>query len=156
MTQPLAPPLDRRMDRPVGAHSTLGRIARAQRQLLLYALIGALALVTDLSIFTTLTLGAAWSPLAAHTVSVPVAAALSFGLNATLNFRQTDRLLARMASFAFVVTMGYGIGALVIWLIAGAFGGPGLLAKLMSLPLVFALQYRLNSRVTFQPRGPRP
>ena len=151
MTQSLTTPLDRRVVAPVRASSALTRLARARRQLLLYAVIGSLALVTDVGLFAALTLAWEWSPLAAHTVSVPIAGVVSFALNASVNFRRTDRLAARMASFAVVAAMGYTVGALVIWVIAEAGGLPSLLAKLISLPLVFALQYRLNSRVTFRP-----
>lgn len=155
MTETLIPRLDGGTVAPARAPSALGRIARARRQLLLYALIGSVALVTDLGLFATTTLVWGWSPLVAHTVSVPVAAGLSFVLNARLNFRQTDRWGVRMASFAVVAAIGYAVGAVVIWVVTDGFGGPGLAAKLMSLPLVFALQYRLNSRVTFRPQGPR-
>lgn len=153
MTQSLTTPLDRRVVAPVRVSSALTRLARARRQLLLYAVIGSLALVTDVGLFAGLTLVGEWSPLAAHTVSVPIAGVVSFALNASVNFRRTDRLAARMASFAVVSATGYTVGALVIWAIAEAGGLPSLLAKLMSLPLVFALQYRLNSRVTFCPTG---
>lgn len=156
MTQSLTSPLVRGNVVRGRGPAALKRVAQARRQLLLYALIGSLALVTDLALFATLTLTWGWSPLAAHTVSVPVAGLLSFALNASLNFRRTDRLRARMASFAVVASMGYALGALVIWIIAEIVDLPSLLAKLISLPLVFGLQYGLNSRVTFQATGSRP
>lgn len=123
------------------------------RNLILYAGIGGTASALDLGLFTLLFLVFDWPALASHAVSVPVAVVYSFTLNATLNFRTTDQILARLTSFAVVSGVGFAVGAMVIWGLEGGVGVSGLVAKVVSLPLVFAVQYLLNSRVTFSEAG---
>ena len=66
------------------------------RNLILYAFIGGSASALDLGLFSLLYLVLDWPALACHAVSVPVAVVYSFTLNATLNFRTTDEILARL------------------------------------------------------------
>lgn len=136
-----------------GSLAPFRRVLQSRRRILLYAVIGGTALAMDLVVFLLLSVGLGWSPLPSHGVSVPISGLYSFTMNARFNFRQTTQWRARLASFAAVATLGYVVGAMVIWIIVNGFQGPGLAAKLMSLPLVFAIQYRLNTKVTFNPAG---
>lgn len=119
------------------------------RNLILYAFIGGSAVMVDVGLFTLLHEVFGWSALASNSVSVPVSVVWSFTLNATINFKTTDVILARLASFAAVSGIGFIASLLIIWGVEGI-GQPGLVAKLVSLPIVFILQYFLNSRLTFR------
>lgn len=116
----------------------------------MYAVIGGLASAVDVGVFVMLHELARVSPLVAHTVSIPTAAAFSFVGNAWLNFRTTDRLPRRAGSFAAIVALGYALGALVIWLSVSLTPFGATAGKIASLPLVFALQFALNSRISFR------
>jgi putative flippase GtrA len=123
---------------------------RRHHHLVKYLLIGGSAVVIDLGLFLVLHHLADFGPLAAHSVSVPTSVVWSFLLNAFLNFRTTDRLGARFVSFATVAAIGFLVGAGVIELLHGRVALSADLAKVVSLPLVFAVQYLLNSRVSFR------
>lgn len=119
-------------------------------RLLMYGLIGGGASLVDIALFVLLHELVGLPALAAHSVSIPAAAICSFVGNARFNFRTTDRLPRRAASFAVVVALGYAFGALVIWLVETYTSLGGTVGKLASLPLVFALQFALNSRISFR------
>lgn len=119
------------------------------RNLILYGFIGGSAVLVDVGLFTLLHELFGWSAIASNSVSVPVSVVWSFTLNATINFKTTDVILARLASFTVVSGIGFIASLLIIWGVEGL-GQPGLVAKLVSLPIVFLLQYFLNSRLTFR------
>lgn len=126
------------------------RLARRFEHLVKYLLIGAMASAIDLGLFLILHNAAGLAPLAAHSVSVPAAVVFSFTCNAVHNFRTTDLIPLRFASFITVAFIGYLVGVTVI---ATAHEGLGLdanAAKVLSLPLVFVVQYLLNSRLSFR------
>jgi putative flippase GtrA len=114
-----------------------------------YFLIGATASAIDVVLFMTLFLGFGTSPLFAHSVSVPVAVLFSFLVNARHNFRVSDHLALRLLSFVTVCIVGYLSGYAVI-LTAIYAGASAAVGKILSLPIVFVVQYILNSRITFR------
>lgn len=121
-------------------------------RLFMYALIGGMASIIDVGLFVLLHELVKLPALVAHSVSIPVSAAYSFVGNAWFNFRTTDRLPGRAVSFAIVVTLGYALGALVITLFVSHTPLGGTIGKLVSLPLVFLLQFVLNSQFSFRER----
>lgn len=122
----------------------------SNKHLIKYFFIGASASAIDLGVYLLLVNLFDWSPLAGHTVSVPLSAIYSFTLNAFLNFKTTDYLLARFFSFSVVVFLGYLVGAAVIWLIDDVLGLGANLGKVVSLPVVFVFQYLLNAKISFR------
>ena len=72
----------------------------------------------------------------------------SFIVNARHNFKTSDHMALRLFSFVVVCTIGYLSGFGVIEL-ARQQGMDANIGKIISLPVVFALQYVLNSRITF-------
>jgi putative flippase GtrA len=119
-------------------------------RLFMYALIGGSASAIDVGIFVFMYEWLGSPALLAHSVSIPVSALFSFGLNAVFNFRKTDKLLARFLSFAVIVAMGYALGAGIIWSVEEWTTWGGTVGKLLSLPVVFVFQYFLNSRISFR------
>ena len=119
------------------------------RQLAKYFLIGGMASAIDLGLFLLLFHVVGTTPLVAHSVSVPTAVVFSFLLNARHNFNVNDYLMVRLLSFCVVCTVGYTAGYAVIEL--ADLAGLGVsFGKVLSLPVVFLLQYQLNSRITFR------
>lgn len=129
------------------------RLYRKHQILIRYFLIGGTASAIDLILFFVLFNLVGTSELLAHSISVPTAVVFSFVLNARHNFKTTDHTALRFFSFVTVCVIGYLAGYGVILLVAGGFTDPILganLGKIVSLPVVFILQYILNSRVTFR------
>lgn len=136
-----------------GAERFLPAVLRAlharHRTLANYVLIGGTASAIDVVLFLALFNLAGTSALLAHSVSVPTAILFSFFVNARHNVRTHDRMALRLASFVAVCLVGYLAGYGVI--LAAATVGIGENAgKILSLPVVFVVQYVLNSRITFR------
>jgi len=121
-------------------------------RLFMYGLIGGVASLIDVGLFVLVHELVGASALIAHSISIPVSAAYSFVGNAWFNFRTTDRLPGRAASFAIVVALGYALGAFVIMVFVNHTSLGGTIGKLVSLPLVFVLQFVLNSQFSFRER----
>lgn len=143
-------------NRSPGDEGLIGQAARLYRThqiLIRYFLIGGTASAIDLILFFLLFNLVGTSELLAHSISVPTAVVFSFVLNARHNFKTTDHTALRFLSFVTVCFLGYLAGYGVILLVASGFANPVLganLGKIVSLPVVFILQYILNSRVTFR------
>jgi putative flippase GtrA len=135
---------------PAGGASVqrLMALAAKHETLLKYFVIGAAASAIDVVLFLLLYNVAGTSALAAHSVSVPTAVLFSFVVNARHNFKTTDHTTLRLISFVIVCTIGYAAGFAVIELCSAAGLGANV-GKVVSLPVVFVLQYLLNSRITF-------
>lgn len=119
------------------------------QRLVKYLLIGATASAIDVALFMILLMGFGTTPLFAHSISVPTAVLFSFAVNARHNFRVSDHIALRLLSFILVCVVGYlaGFGVIMVAVWAGASAAVG---KVLSLPVVFVVQYLLNSRITFR------
>lgn len=122
------------------------------QQLIKYLLIGVSASAIDVILFLVLFNLVGTSTLVAHSVSVPAAVLFSFFVNARHNFKTTDHTALRLLSFIMVCTVGYAAGYVVIVAVANA-GLSENIGKIVSLPVVFVIQYILNSRITFRASG---
>lgn len=149
---PTSPGAAARPARPLGA-ALLPGLWQRHEHLIKYFLIGGSASALDVILFMILFNLMGFSPLAAHSVSVPVSVLFSFLINARHNFRTSDHMALRLFSFAAVCLLGYVAGYGVIALVAGAGLGENA-GKIASLPVVFIIQYVLNSRITFRRARP--
>ena len=122
----------------------------AENRLLAYLFIGAFASSLDVGIFIFLSEWIGITPLICHSISVPISAIFSFSCNAYLNFKKTDLLLSRFFSFSTIIGSGYLLGLLIIFVIDNVLQLGGTIGKLTSLPFVVALQFYLNSKITFK------
>lgn len=113
-----------------------------------YFIIGIAASSIDVALFMVLFNIAHTTPLMAHSISVPTSVLFSFTVNSRHNFYTADHIVLRLTSFVVVATIGYAAGYGMIELCRSVGLGANL-GKILSLPLVFVLQYLLNSRVTF-------
>ncbi len=121
---------------------------RHHQHLLKYLLIGATASGIDVVLFLLLYNVVGTGALVAHSISVPTSVLFSFIVNARHNFKTSDHMALRLFSFVVVCTIGYMSGFGVIQRAAQQ-GIDANIGKIISLPVVFALQYVLNSRITF-------
>jgi len=114
-----------------------------------YFLIGITASSIDVGLFMVLFNVAHATPLMAHSISVPTSVLFSFTVNVRHNFHTSDHIVLRLISFAVVAAIGYAVGYGMIELCQSVGLGANV-GKILSLPVVFVLQYLLNSRVTFR------
>lgn len=125
------------------------------QRLIKYFLIGVTASAIDVILFLILFNLVGTSTIVAHSISVPVSVLFSFFTNARHNFKTTDHTGLRLMSFVMVCTIGYAAGYAVIVAVANA-GLSENIGKIASLPVVFVIQYILNSRITFRASAQTP
>ncbi len=124
-------------------------------QVVRYLLIGGTASAIDVILFLALYEIVGTSALVAHSISVPTSVLFSFFTNARHNFHTNDHMLLRLISFVMVCIIGYLAGFAVI-LGVEQMGFDASVGKIASLPVVFVIQYVLNSKITFRPApGPK-
>jgi putative flippase GtrA len=132
-------------------------LAARYERLLKYFVIGVSASLIDVILFMLLYNVVETPALVAHSVSVPTSIIYSFVINARHNFKTVDHTALRLLSFVVVCTIGYaaGFGVIEFCRLQGLGANIG---KIASLPVVFVLQYVLNSRITFYtgPQGSAP
>ncbi len=123
-----------------------------QKTLVLYFCIGASASLLDLgAFFFFYSVVEVPSPLAT-TYSVSLATAYAFFLNAFFNFKMTDHFFWRFLSYVTVSGIGLLISASLLLVFNVYFGLDGNIVKIITLPIIFLVQYFLNKKVTFQGR----
>lgn len=113
----------------------------------LYIVFGLTALAVELLVFQV---SQSQLPLfAANLLAVVCGMFISFSLNVWLNFRVNGRMLARFVSYALTVGIGYVVSSSILYALTALSVSP-MLAKLVSLPVVFLLQYGINYRFAFK------
>lgn len=120
------------------------------RTLILYFFIGASASLLDVAGFYLFHSQMGIVSTLATTYSVAIATVYAFLLNSHFNFKQTDRLLIRLFSYTLVSGVGLLISACMLFVFNVKLGFDGNSIKVLSLPIVFVVQYILNKKVTFQ------
>jgi len=119
------------------------------RGLILYGLVGATALVIELSLYYVLSQEAGLIIPLANAIAMSAGLIISFSLNARYNFYATDSIISRFLKFSLVTFFGYLLStALILTLIS--FGFSSILAKLLTLPPLFIFQYNFNRIFTFK------
>lgn len=122
---------------------------RQHEQALKYLLIGGAASAIDVLLFMILFNFVGLTEWQSHSISVPTSVLFSFLVNARHNFKTNDYMLLRLASFSMVCLIGFFAGYGVIEA-ARAMGIDSNIGKIASLPVVFVIQFVLNSRFTFR------
>jgi len=118
------------------------------RRFVFYAVIGAGAFAADYSVFLVL-FAAIGNPYIANVVGICVGMTVSFSLNRAFNFRKPDAPGRRALRFVSVATLGMAVSTLALMLLIGL-GVDARLAKVIAMPLVFAMQFLLNALWTFR------
>jgi putative flippase GtrA len=86
----------------------------------------------------------------ANAISVSFSALFSFTVNSLYNFKKSDKVFLRLLSFIIVITVGYFAGLYLILFLINFVGIEAVVSKLISLPVVFLIQYFLNSSISFR------
>lgn len=121
------------------------------RVFVVYSVIGATGAGIDLAVFAVLS---NWIPyLLANVISVTLGITNNFVWNAYFNFRVSDKLLLRFLSFYGVGMIGLVLSSTLLWLLVEQVGIHLLVAKVVTIGVVVAVQFSLNSIVTFRKRG---
>jgi len=135
--------------KPAGAGQSLKEKLRQHEQALKYLFIGGTASAIDVALFMILFNFAGLTEWQSHSISVPTSVLFSFVINARHNFKISDHMWLRLFSFGVVCLIGFLAGYGVIE--AGrSFGVNPNIGKIASLPVVFVIQFLLNSRITFR------
>lgn len=119
------------------------------RTMVQYFVIGCMASAIDVILFLVLHNVFDQSTLVSQITSVTAAVIFSFFVNARHNFKTTDHAALRLVSFSLVCLFGMGVGYAVIELGVLASIHPNI-GKFISLPVVFIVQFVLNSKITFR------
>ncbi len=149
--------------------SILGQVKNfvvSKRSFFLYITIGFTGLTLDLISFILMVRFLHVSEYVANPISMSVGIINNFFLNAYFNFKQTDKLLARLASFYLVGLTGIVVGNVFLWLFNDVLGhslfeilsffSPILakyqleLVKAASIVFIAIMQYFLNKRFSFK------
>jgi len=120
------------------------------RQFALYTVIGGSGVLLDLALFAVLFNVAGLDEQAANLLGTSAGITNNFVWNSLFTFRRTDRPLVRFARFYLVGLSGLALTAALLWLLSDVLGIDANLVKLVSLPLVLALQFWLNKKWSFR------
>lgn len=111
--------------------------------------IGGLAFGIDVGLFSVLHVALHSAVLTGNIISTSAAVVFSFTANAFITFGVSDRLVRRFAGFVAVAACGFLISSGLLWVFALHLDVPAIAVKVGSVPVVFTVQFLLNSRLTF-------
>jgi putative flippase GtrA len=117
-------------------------------QLVLYCICGGLGVGTDYGVYLLLVSGGVGYQ-AANVAGYLAGTLLSFFLNRRITFGVRSRVMRRLVLFFGVAAVGFSASALMLWLLVDGAGMDARIAKLLTLPVVVAIQFTLNRRITF-------
>ncbi len=122
------------------------------RRFVVYALCGLAAITLDFAVFTmVLRFGAHYQ--LANLVGAACGLLLSFALNRAYTFRVLDAPWRRLAVFSAVGLAGYILGSATLHVLVEVIGFNAYLGKALSMIVVVAAQFSLNSIITFRTRA---
>jgi putative flippase GtrA len=124
-----------------------------KRQFLLYCIIGTTCTCIDFGTYSILIKTKVLDYQAANCISYSCGTVCSFFLNARFNFRMTDRMAQRLASFLTVGLIGYLVSAGMLHVLVGHNGFNKYLSKAATLVVVVLIQYNLNKMFSFRKAG---
>lgn len=120
------------------------------RQVLLYGIIGGSCALLDLLLFTLMYKRLSVNEFIANIISVHAGIAASFMLNRTVNFKKTDRVLFRAASFYLTGLFGLALSEGLLWLGARYLNFAVIPVKIATVFIVAGAQFTLNKSVAFR------
>lgn len=121
------------------------------RNLLLYGIIGGISAGADALAFMLLFRVFGINEFISNVFSVHLGIFLSFFLNSRYNFRKTDRVKQRLASFYITGLLGLGLSSLILFL-GNRLGIDVMVTKIFSIIIVALIQFLINRVVAFGDR----
>ena len=120
-----------------------------QRTLILYGAIGITGATLDFVLYLLFYKALGIPPFAASFLSVSLAIANNFILNARYNFKVSGKFISRFASFYLTGVGGAILSALLILFFFNFLSVDATIAKLITIPPVVLLQFIINKNVSF-------
>lgn len=127
----------------------LDRLSPGLRKLVLYALCGGSGVALDFLVYSLLVIGGTWYQFA-NIIGYALGTCLSFFLNRAITFGVRDAPVRRFLSFISVAAFGYLVSTGVLWTLVDAFHLDPVISKVVTLFVVLAIQFTLNSLLTFR------
>lgn len=119
------------------------------KQLALYCFIGGVGVSSDFVVFYLIN-SAGTSYQLANVAGYGFGTIVSFNLNSIFTFKARDKPVTRLALFCCVAAIGYSVSAAMLWVLVEGLILESNLAKLITLPVVVAVQFTLNKLITFR------
>jgi putative flippase GtrA len=129
--------------------TVLDRLPPGLRKLFLYALCGGSGVALDLATYSLLVGGGVWYQVA-NVVGYALGTCLSFVLNRAITFGVKDAPVRRFFSFISVAAFGYLVSTSLLWAMVDLMQVDPIFAKALTLLAVLAVQFSLNSLITFR------
>lgn len=127
-----------------------GKIIKNISQLVLYGIIGAVSASIDFLVFNILVMVVGIYYIAANCLSVLVGIVTSFTLNRTLNFKVTDKVVARFSLFFSAGLLGLFLSNIIMWIGVERFCLSENITKIISIFVVALIQFVFNKSITFK------
>jgi putative flippase GtrA len=124
-------------------------IFQKHKRVFLYLAFGGFASIVDLVIYLVLFNYFNVDPVVSTFISIGIATIVGFFLNAVVNFGVEDNLRVRFVSYAIVSGVGLVISATMLYALSELNDYDANWVKVCSLPVIFVIQYFLNSRISF-------
>jgi len=118
------------------------------RQVVLYGIIGSGSAFLDFIIFTLIYKLMEMNEFLVNIISVHTGIAMSFTLNCRYNFKKTDRLPFRAASFYLTGFFGLALSQCLLW-VGATLSLSIIMVKFISLFIVATVQFVMNKLITF-------
>ena len=126
------------------------RLFQEYKQVVMYFVFGSTAALVDLISYLLLFNFFDVSAIVSNIISISLATIIGFILNALINFKVRDRLLLRFVSYSATSAIGMAISSLMLYIFYNLQGFDGNIIKIISLPIIFLVQYLINSRISFR------
>jgi len=121
-----------------------------QRNLILYIVIGGTGASLDFLIFSSLSLFFEHKLyILYHLLAYIAGTTISFILNAKYNFKKSDNLNRRLKNFYLIATIGLAFSTISLVFFISVLEINQIISKLLSLFIVFLIQFNLNKKITF-------
>jgi len=134
-------------------NALLNRLPPGLRRLFLYGLCGGSGAALDFAVYAALIHFMGVWYQAANIAGYICGTLLSFVLNRAITFQVMDAPWRRLATFFAVAGVGYLSSSATLWLLVERAHMNELLAKIAALVVVVAVQFTLNSLITFRTRA---
>lgn len=125
------------------------RLSPGLRKFVLYAICGGSGVALDFLVYSLLVIGGVWYQLA-NIAGYALGTCLSFVLNRAITFGVRDAPVRRFASFLAVAAFGYLVSTVLLWAMVEVIHLDPVVSKILTLFAVLAIQFTLNSLVTFR------
>ncbi len=125
-------------------------LLQKHKKVVLYFIFGCTAAAVDLFVYLFLFNVMHVAAVTSTVISISLATIIGFVLNALINFQVSNRLLLRFFSYAAVSGVGMLISSVMLYVFHELQGFDGNIIKIISLPIIFLVQYFLNSRISFR------